>query len=240
MGSEHLSPFTLMRLLGEEVGDERPHLEAHLESCPACAAALAEQRAIQDEGARRAPGMVEGVARGARASRPLRRPLWLGLAAAGACAVALAIVRPPVAPGGFRLKGASRFEFACRDGGRVWRCGSGERVEPGTGVGIRVVLDAPGWLVVLGRDSSRRWRSYLPGEGESAVPAATGASDPLGQSLVLDGSPGEERFVVVVAPRPFRWAELLDGADAEALRLPDGFESGELRLTKSSSGGGEP
>lgn len=226
MSETHASRFTLMRLLsGEVAGPERGQVESHLRGCPACAGELAELESVKAEGQREAPPF--------RLAQPRpSRPAWFGFALASACAAALVLVLLPRGPG-IRSKGGARIAFACKDGPRVWHCKSGERVKPGTAVAVRVELDGPRWLMLLGVDASGQWRTYLPAGGGGAVEVQGGAHDPLGSSLVLDETPGQERFVLVVARRAFGKAELLGGDGGGAsLRVPDGFESAELRLEK--------
>lgn len=232
MREGHPSPFAMMRLLaGEVTGEERARMATHLDACPDCAEALAGLETEQRQGAPTAPLLV----------LPRRRRWWparlgvgagfgLGLVAATAAAVVLVVLPREV---GIRSKGGARVEFACKDGPRVWACQSGERVHAGTAVAVRVHLDGPRWLMLLGRDGTGRWRSYLPANGEDAVRFQADVSDPLGSSLVLDETPGEERFVLVVARRAFRRADLLpDGDGAPGLRVPEGIEAAELRLSK--------
>jgi hypothetical protein len=226
MHEAHLSPFALMRLLAGEVpAEERARMAEHLAACGDCAGALSGLQTEQHQGARAAPLWVEPRRRRARLA-------WFGygLAAAAAAVVAIAVL-PREA--GIRAKGGARVEFACKDGPRVWACRSGERVHPGTAVAVRVSLDSPRWLMLLGLDGTGRWRTYLPASGEEAVRFQADVSDPLGSSLVLDETPGEERFVLVAARRGFRRADLLPTGEAAGdLRLPEGFETAELRLQK--------
>jgi hypothetical protein len=221
----------MMRLLVGEAeglsGAERGAMERHLAECPACTQALGELRAVKEQGAREAPPLP------LPAPRPRRRAsIALGsLALAGAAAAALLWIRIP--PGdGIRPKGASRIAFACKDGARVWDCRSGETVRPGTAVGVGVDLAEPRWVMLLGRDETGIWRIYLPSQGEEALPLQRGETDPLGPSLVLDDRPGEERFVVVLAPHPFARRELRGEGVGQPLELPEGFESRELTLRK--------
>ncbi len=227
MTDAHPSRFTMTRLLAGEIsGAERVELKEHLNDCAHCTTAYAALESVQVQGEREAPPLKLPERRAAR-------PHWYGLALAGASAL---VVFAAVLPHGgeIRSKGAgARVEFACKDGPRVWRCQSGERVRPGTAVAVRVELVSPRWLMLLGRDGSGRWRTYLPSGGEGAVLVAAGARDPLGASLVLDETPGEERFVLVMARRAFSRADLLpEDPDMVALRLTSDFQAFDLRLTK--------
>jgi hypothetical protein len=230
MHEGHLSPFALMRLLaGEVAGEERARMATHLDACRDCAGVLAGLEAEQRQGARETPLLV----------LPRRRRWWparfgvgfgVGLVAAAAAVVAVAVLPREV---GIRPKGGAHVEFACKDGPRIWTCLSGERVRAGAAVAVRVRLDGPRWLMLMGRDGTGRWRTYLPASGKEAVRFQADVSDPLGSSLVLDETPGEERFVLVAAQRAFRRGDLLPAGDgAPELRVPMGFEVAELRLIK--------
>ena len=228
MTESHPSRFTLMRALSRELdAAEHERVQAHIGTCAACTRTYADLEELQHEGQREAS--------------PLRLPerqtrarlwLWPSLSLAGASMAAvfvIAVARHDDGETGIRAKGGAVVRFACKDGARVWTCRNGEHVRPGTAIAVRLNLDQPRFIMLLGRDATGKWTTYLPTHGDAAVSVSADVEDPLHGSLVLDATPGEERFVLVTASAPFVRQDLVPD-DPQA--WPKTLVTSELRLQK--------
>jgi hypothetical protein len=235
--TQHLAPFALMRhLTGELPAAERRRAGEHLAVCLACRTALDELRAVKERGASEAPPAPFPARPPATAPRPRRWRLAWGAPVAAAVALAVAVIWLGPRPAAVRPKGGGgsvRVTAACKHEQRTWSCKSGERLQPGTAIMIQVDLDAERDLLVLGRDGSARWRSYIGGAGDGggrrSLRLPRGRQQ-LPHSLVLDARPGPERFYVIDAPGPIsEWSAI---AGLEQGGLGDGVGVTELVFDK--------
>lgn len=213
----HASRFELMRLLARELSEERARsLEAHLASCKNCRKTHNELQELQARGQKLAPP-PPWISNDTRRF-PLR--IFAGVLAAAA-AVAFFVLAPP--QDGVRSKGRGALQVHCRapNNDRPQRCESGEHLAPGTALMFEAHFDSARYLMLLGRDDDSSWRAYFPRQGETSVLVAAGTHDFMGASLVLDGAPGEERFVLYASERSFERRDL-EGT------LPDSIEKIEV------------
>jgi len=228
--SDHLSRFGAMRLLMEELSpEEADRAHGHVGECAACSSLLDELRSVQSEGAQLA----------ARAPLPAPVPWWraaltgwrLPAFAATAAVGALLLVWLPGTSSRYRAKGGLRVETTCKLGERVWRCESGERLSPGVAIELRAHLPDDGYLLVLGIDGTGTRTTYFPTGSDRAGPVAK-TDQLLPGSLVLDDSPGPERFFVVWSRAPFLSREVGGLGPGEPLDPPPESELVEVRFEK--------
>lgn len=153
-------------------------------------------------------------------------------AAAIAASVALFAFNPSA---GVRAKNGDELHLSCWPPGapKAERCASGDRVVPSTAVMFHLRLGGDREVMMLGRDGNGAWKSYFPREGGRSAFVQRDRSDFVGASLKLDATPGEERFVVLVAPsdRRFDVAEVEKKLD-DLASLPKEIESFDVRLEK--------
>ncbi len=191
------SNLRLDRLLaGELAAEPERELRAHLAACARCAARFA---AIEEE-ARAFPREVWIQGEAAKARRALRagRGHWGTIAAslsAAAAAVALFHLAPlpHPHPAGVRSKGGEALDLVVRhrDGSVEETSGDG-RLLPGDAVRFRLSLATGGTVAVLGLDAAGLVTAYVE---PVAVPAGRTVIE---GSVVLDETPGAERFVAVI------------------------------------------
>jgi hypothetical protein len=231
-----LSDFAIERsLLGEvAVPAERAAIEQHLASCPACRSRRWELAA--------APAQVpdpafwgQAVSGPVARARSRSRRLAGGLAAAAALAAGLVLAWPPrpaerAGTTGERAKGGGLVleVVARRADGRVFAVFDGTALRPGDAV--RFVLTAPvaGHAAVLGLDGAGHVSLYAPATSEGTLPVAAGKGA-LPGSIVIDDSPGDERFIALLCEAmPAR--EALKAAGERALAEARGVPGRAGRL----------
>jgi hypothetical protein len=200
-----LSDLALDRLIaGELAGDERERAQTHVASCEACRgrrnALDADVRAFPDQ------LFVAMAAEQARTAAGFGKRGWkvyaaiaVPIAAAAAIAIWLAIPRDRPArvdEDGVRTKGGLVLDvIAKRRDGMTEPLGPGATAAPGDAVRFVVSTEAGGRLVVVGLDSAGTASSYV----DAAI--APGRAQPQEGSVILDATPGVEKFIAVVCPR---------------------------------------
>lgn len=204
MTGQHPTRFQWMRFLaGEHSADEARALEQHEATCSECAALVQEQRAIQEEGRHAAPRLSLAPRR-----PPLWRALWVPLAAATATLTLVWLVRDEGGSRTWRAKGPAVFLSAlCKQEQRIWSCSSGEALAPRTAIQFEIALTEQRHVMLIGQDGSGKWDRFFPRQGDRAEHLGAGAHR-LPFSLVLDETPGTERFYAFSARRAFSLAEL--------------------------------
>jgi hypothetical protein len=202
-----------------------PVLEAHLASCDACRARLAERdaSAAEFEVAFAAPTWtrIEAAMRDRR-RRSGRRWTLTALGAAGAAA--LLVVAAPghraaqTGPTGLVAKGRAPAQVTCRRGDQTFSIGPGDEVQPGDALRFRPL---PVWrearyIQVGSVDGTGAYGSfYPPSRDGTSVPLPAGES-PLEGSIRLDDAPGPERLLVVLSAAPLAVADVARAALAHA------------------------
>lgn len=227
MSDPHVSHFELMRHLARELSDERnAALEAHLASCAPCRRAHEALREVQANGRALAPPPPWAIAAPPKKNKP-----WIAGVLAAAAAAALFFLLPQKET--VRSKSSGDLRAYCRAPGseQPRRCESGDRVAPGTALMFEAHFERDRHLMLLGRDETGAWQTYFPRQGDASVLVPSGVHDFMGASLVLDGAPGEESFVLYAADRSFDRRALEGGA------LPDFIEKLELHFVEDPSPG---
>ena len=203
-----LSDLAIERLLVGELTApaERAAIDEHLASCARC-------RARRDE-LRAAPVQVPDPAFWQQApARPVARGrarrLTGALVTAAALAAALIVALRPrdggrtgTPPSGERVKGNGvALELVARRGDeRPFPVFDGTVLRPGDAV--RFLLTAPfaGEAALVGLDGAGRVSLYAPAPAEASWAVVAGKNTRAG-SIVLDDSPGEERFVALLCQK---------------------------------------
>jgi len=215
MADEHLGRLQLMRILARET-------EAgvgHLARCEACARVHRELAEVRDQGAHEAPRLAL-----APRPKPWFAQPWLVPAAAFA---AMLLVVPRFFGDEIRAKGGLSLVASCKDEARIWPCAPGEKVRPGTAIMFEIDTSADRELMLLGRDVTKVWSTYLDDHGRS-VSRKAGHGALMPNSLVLDASPGQECFLLVTAPQPFERKDV----DPDGDRFPAESETATLCFEK--------
>jgi hypothetical protein len=225
-----------MRYLSHELqAEETVKVEAHLVGCPECTRRMSELHAVQNEGKRSAPAFVLPP-RSSTSLLPLR---WLAPAAAVMASFLAAIWfwdrEPPLRPKGPGIQ----LDTACRLGQARWSCRSGEALRPGTAIMFRLKADEPHYVMLWGKDGSGRWQRYFP-QRDAAQRCDPGADPLLDRSLVLDVTPGPERFFlfyskVAFATRDLRAVISDEGKRVDLSRLLPSIQAREVRFEKRMS-----
>jgi anti-sigma factor RsiW len=179
-----LSAYQLDRFrMGELSAAEQRNVEAHLEGCARCRAAIAFL--ASEEGAFRA------------LATPLRHPrraVGPTLALGAAAAVCLLALWPT---SGVRSKGpAVSVSMYVQHGTSVRRALPGEVVAPGDSVRFTYSSRAPATVAVLSLDGAGVATVYFPA-GQETVPLPAAEDAPLPLATQLDGVLGEEKVVAL-------------------------------------------
>lgn len=213
-------------LLGHADALERRRVEEAASSCGACREHVDDLRTQRDVflASAAAQHLETRILARARERRAARAPFWrrwpvalggVGLAAAAAVAVVVALgTQPaPTGPEGLGVTGLKggpvHLETFVRRDGAVLRLGAGAVVRSGDAVGFRVTLGRDGWLALFGTDQGRVVAIVPLGSGD-AYAVSGGEATQLPASAVLDATGSEERFAVVVCPKPFAVAAARD------------------------------
>jgi hypothetical protein len=231
MNPSHVSRFDLMRLLARDLDRlQREVIEEHLVACAECRDAKAEVAEIQASGARVAPPLLI-----VERERPQSRMMIWGPIGAAAAAVIAVFVAVLPEQGGVRSKGTDSLLVFCRapNAERAERCTSGDRVKPKTALMFEARLEGDRHLLLAGRDAASPWKVYFPREAKTSALVRQQQSDFLSASLVLDETPGTERFILFISDRPFELREV-EPALAGA-KPPAHIRALELALTKDRS-----
>lgn len=202
-----ITDFTFDRWHARELSAAHEReLRAHLEVCARCSLRceqLDQQRAAFH---RRAPDWQSFAARRAPASARSRRGPWpgmgaiaLGVAAAAAVVLFMVPADQERAPG-VRSKGKPSIGFYVKDGDRVRRGASGERVRPGETVRFVYSAEQPVYFALLHVDAARA-SVYFPTAG-SATPVAPGRDMALDFGIRLDPLLGVERVYGLFCTEP--------------------------------------
>ena len=201
-----LSDLQLDRLVAGELAAEVAR--AHLSSCAACRARVAELR--RELAAFDVPAPWQAAPAPARARRSRR---WIGAGAlatfAAAAGLVLMLVHAPPPPP-VRLKGGLVLELvARRSSGAVELVLPGAPLAPGDAVRFRVSSDRAGYLAIVGIDAARAVTPYAPADGDARAfgPARDALLD---GSIILDETLGAERVVALLCPRALPVSAIVD------------------------------
>jgi len=243
----HLSPVELdslaLSLLPEE---ERARAQAHVDACEQCRAELAAAGAHRDEFSRAVfPRTVEPLR-----ERSRRRSLWSwlrwpslavpALAAAAAAGFLLVkdrnrTVEPVEGPGiggehGLAVKGDSLFQvFRRQPEGGPAPVLEGARVRTGDEIRFVVMPGESAFVLVVSIDGAGTASVYHPFGGTASGPVTPRQRTELPGSLVLDDSPGPERFFALFSKEPLDAAPVLEALRGIGARGANAIRS-ERRL----------
>ncbi|HEX4457717.1 MAG TPA: hypothetical protein VIA18_07085 [Polyangia bacterium] len=195
-----LSDLALDRLVMREP-DRGGRAAAHLKTCAACSARLAELESQSR------PFMNDVAAR-----QPIRRArrnwAWGGLgvtfAAAAAFTLWLVPVRSPV-----RTKGGLHFEIIAKHGNSVDTILPGSELAPGDAIRFRLTPPRAGYLGIIGLDAAGNVTPYAPTAG-ATMRMQGGAAQLLDGSIILDDTAGAERVVALFCARSLDMAAVVD------------------------------
>lgn len=234
--STHISTLKLHQLrYGELEGREKGLLRQHLDDCAHCRQRLQAMQADRAEfELRPMPAAIRDLDRPPRSLLSRLRVRWVGLGLALATAAALLMVFQPstTVPGadprampGVRAKGETQpLEVWVEQDDSVVALGEGDSLWAGARIQLRFDPGDARWITLAGRDGSGALEIY----GNLEATGADGLqSAPF--SLVLDDTPGAQRFYAVMADRP------IFDADVEAAlggREIEGVEVHELTFPK--------
>ncbi len=242
----HLTDLSLERLLlGELPPEAQLEVEAHLNRCPCCDAALTAARKFGEE----LPS-PEWAISPKKSTLGSWRGAWLGgLAAAAALLLFLlnsssSIEPEPLSnpPDGIRVKaGALDFEVFVHDGEQQHRALDGEQIQAGDRLGFRVTLRQSAYLLIAGLDAQGEpYLCYPQGKkGQAVQLEGKQAPQDLHQAVRMDATSGQERLIALSCSEAFEYKEVAEALRAQVLepetRLPLLFEhcaQRELRLFK--------
>ena len=182
-----LSDLALDRwLAGDLTHSEGERLQAHLHGCASCTHRL---RVIKTEPEILPPRAAVPRPRGRRATLAA-----LGAAAAGVVLIA-ALVRDPGSA--LRAKGGLQLDVIVRRrDGRAEPVFAGDALSAGDAVGFVISTPEPGYAFVVGLDAAGAVSPYFPTVGVPR-PLPAGHGQALPGSVILDDTPGAERFLLL-------------------------------------------
>jgi hypothetical protein len=233
--SGHPSELALhQHLVGSSLPEQRETVAQHVQTCRACAGALAGLQSAQDEFSRGAGARIE-AALAHRPTIPWRRRVRVPLLALFALPVAAALLlrlgpgpRSPdqdlLPKGPATPAGKLELEVFARRGTHVFAVGPG--AEPlHAGDAVRFALRWPArlsYVLVLGVDGAGAINLYYPyGAADAARLPEGPARLELPGSIVLDDSAGPERIFALFAAKPFTLASVRGPLGALAARGPE-------------------
>ena len=149
-----------------------------------------------------------------------------------AAALVFLVIRPDPPPGdGVRTKGGFAFEVHLQDGAGSRLLIDGDSVAAGDRLGFRIKSDAPGHLLILGRDGAGEvWLAWPQTAQGSSAPIEPSAMRTLDQAVTLDATPGDERLVALLCAAPVHQRDVASMlARAET---PDGCRARPITLRK--------
>lgn len=192
----------------------------HVKSCPRCAEWLAAQARVAGKLAPRSLPVAPTRSR----AGIVKLLLGLGLpVAAGATALLLSSPTPPteIAKGGAIPVQIARL----RDGAVAW-VGPQDRLQANDSLRFFVGRsDAGDGYVLIGSvDGSERLSRFYPADADGCSVPLPAPGEALAGGIVLDGSVGPERMVVVVSHRPLCWPAVAEPVRLLALGAPPAGE----------------
>jgi hypothetical protein len=201
--------------------ERAPEIGAHIKTCEACAAALAEIGSARQELLGDAPEVQSQIAARAIVARMAERrrrswwrlflPLTLTPLAAGATLliiVSQGVFSPPTSHsslgkgGAVRSKGGLVIEAFCKRDDRIFPVKDGDDFVVGDRLRFAYTKDLPGILAVFGVDDSGRVFPYYRDDALAGINIPPGAEVMLPESVELDDHHGWERIFAVWTADP--------------------------------------
>lgn len=196
---------------GELTRDAHAQLEAHFAACARCRDALRDLDEPAYLGSPQAKALRAELARRTGARPPWRA--WLGVGLAAAAALFVFVRLPAREPDGERTKGADEsISVHVLHAGKVRRAGDGDEVMAGDALRFTTTSVRACAFALYGYDARGRLDGYARIDR-----LAPGRDVALPSSVLLDDTPGEERFSALFCDAPPDAAAL-----AEALRAASG------------------
>jgi hypothetical protein len=205
---EHLSMFALDLYFAANAPD--PRIEEHVSGCERCRAYLSRLAALQAGAPLPTPAEAPHPVRagGTRLARALT--FTAALAILGTLVALLASTPDADAPA-VAVKGSPAVQLLVRRGDETRPWDGESRVHAGDRLGLRVACDGFDRVAVAARAAAPgSWVSL----SEAACPAAGGA---LPFTLVVDDTPGRERFAVVFSASTLDAVSLSDAIERRRL-----------------------
>jgi hypothetical protein len=229
----HLSSFHVELLrAGVASADERAWMEAHLRACGRCSEMAASFEAHRREFANShprpasTPPPTADLTARRRALKRIGFAVALPAAAAFALFVSLRRPAPEAQPGSdVSAKGGAGLTLVARRAGRVFPVDSGVALKAGDQV--RFVIDhvRHRYVIVGSIDGSGHTSIYFPYEGIESVPIANGARVEVPGGIVIDASPGPERFFALFSDHPLQTFSIRRALDAVGKRGAGGIRN---------------
>jgi len=212
------STFTLDRfMVGELTTEQRRILEDHLAWCASCRARAEDIARFNADFAVPSPCLPAGPhgSTVALPQAPLSGP-WKRLAFSGAfvsalgalAAIFLLYIRPSSHVEEVSTKGGVRLGYHVSRDGAVWLAGPNEELRENDAIQFIFAAAEPGYLAVFSVDGRGEISSYYPAEGQAAADYQPEQSR-LATSTVLDATLGDEAYVAVFCPHPFKTDEVV-------------------------------
>lgn len=231
---EHVSIFELD--LHFVTGGSDARIEAHVSGCRQCSAYLSALGGLQAGAAlpalpQRPASPGSGAPAGAQPSRPRRLGLLLGAALSVLAAVTTRLVSRDDEPPAVAVKGGPAVQLLVRRGDQTRAWDGTSRVRPGDALGLRVACDDFRRVAVAAFSHERAGWQRISDEACPREAGAAAAALPF--TLVVDDTPGRERFAVVFSPEPLD--EHVLGLAIERRRLDAGAWVARFELDKEVS-----
>lgn len=208
--------------------DAREDVQAHLDACPRCRAAIDGPKA--DFAAWDGRGAVLEAMVAAEPHRPRAPWGWAGGLVAVAAAAVFYVASPDPRPPELLTKGDGlSLEVFRERGGAVSRAMSGDAFEAKDRLRFEASLPEAGHVLVFGVEASGATYRAFPNDSDASAPLPAGPGNLLPGAIELDASSGQETLHLVLCPRPFTLSDVTVGT---TLGLPDGCRSATFELDK--------
>ena len=174
---------------------------AHVKTCAACSARLAELESLSR------PFMNDIAARQPRRSAR-RNWVWGGLGLTLASAAAVVLWLAP-SRSSVRLKGGLQLDVVAKHGQSVDTILPGSELAPGDAIRFRLTLPRAAYVGIVGLDAAGQVTAYAPTAGAMRRLEA-GAAQLVDGSITLDDTAGAERVVALACERSLDMTAVVD------------------------------
>jgi hypothetical protein len=216
----HLSSFHVeLARTGEASPDEREWIERHLQECRRCADLAATFESHRIEFGQRAAKVPPSIAVSARTMAPRRRriaafALAAVLPAAAAFALFVSARRSPDPEPATTAKGGASLTMVARRGERVFPVDERARLRPGDQVRFVVNHVQYRYLIVASIDGAGLANVYFPYNGTESAEIGRRDRFEVPGSIVIDASPGPERFFALLSSNTLQTIAVRRALDA--------------------------
>jgi hypothetical protein len=203
----HVSSFHRDALaLGALSDNDAAAVRAHLDACAACRAEADADAAERDRFVRDV--LPRSVPHARRA--PMRWPWLAGIAALAAAAIVIFVAVPrdrDDAPE-LAMKGTVAWQVVAKRGARTFALHDGAVLAAGDQVRFVITTDRARAVTIVAIDGNGAASVYFPYDGRRSAEVPVGRTE-LPDSIVLDNSPGPERWFAIFTDEPIDTAPLL-------------------------------